>query len=93
MESGIWGRVKTANAPSSAAFEPSFLNQVQPPQTANASFFTLSSRRRSNATEKGAFVSKGLPESVEGSTPLCGPQSLPHWSRLTFDTRLRRYSG
>ncbi len=32
------------------------------PQTANASSLTLSSRRRSNATEKGAFVSKGLPE-------------------------------
>ncbi len=32
---------------------------MRPPETANASFLALSRRRRSNATEKGAFVSKG----------------------------------
>ena len=68
----------------------SFLNRVRPPQTANASFLTLSSRRRSNVTEKGAFVSKG-----EGSrTPRARARGHPsiHGFAATQDEAERTFS-
>ena len=49
--------------------------RLWPPQTTNASSLTLSSRRRSNATDEGAFVSKGLPEPIEG-------ERAPFWPAI-----------
>ena len=51
---------------------------------------TLSSRRRSNATEKRAFVSKACPEPVEGGAPLrCAPDApgSPSIRRASAPTR------
>ena len=83
--SGYTPSRRTLPARSANARSSGLLNnpRLWPPQIANASFLTLSSRLRRR-------IEGACPEPVEGR----GESNTLRWGeRTSFDTRLRRYSG